>query len=273
MSSKIILVVGASSGFGFGLSEALLKKGHIVYAAARRLSLMAPLETLGAHLLEMDVTNEASIQIGVESIIKQHSKIDVVINNAGYGQYGTIELESLEAVKAMYDVNLFGVSRVNNAVLPYMRKQRNGRIIITASLVSNLSLAGVGWYASTKHALRAMIEALRMEVTHLNIKVVQIEPGAVKTGFAEIAVPTINKTNHDGDYAKLMSDFEIFIKKSYDKAPNAQSTIKAMLKAVEKKNPKWVYRTTVDAKFLPKVKQLIGLKVSSKVTLSKIHKK
>ena len=269
---KVILVVGASSGFGFELTQVLLKRGHIVYAVARHVDKMKPLHELGAHVMAMDVTDQKTINDCINVMIKNHHKIDILFNNAGYGQYGPVDLDRYDEIKSMYDVNLFGAARVNHAVLPHMRKQKSGRIIITGSLVSNLSLPGLGWYASTKHALRAMTEALRMEVMPFGIKVIQIEPGAVKTGFEKIAVPSIKDVSYDQDYAQLMQSFDGFIQDAYKHAPSVSSTLKAMQKAAFKKRPKWVYRTTLDAKFSPIFKQLIGLRISSSIIQKKIKK-
>jgi NADP-dependent 3-hydroxy acid dehydrogenase YdfG len=249
-----------------------LKKGHIVYAAARRIEHMKPLSALGAQLLFIDVRDSKTIQAAVDQIIEKHERIDLVYNNAGYGQYGPVDVNSLDKVQSMYDVNLFGVARVNHAVLPYMRKQRFGRIIVTASLVSNLSVPGIGWYASTKHALKAMNEALRLELKPFGVDLIQIEPGAVKTGFDEVAVPSIHEVSYDLDYEPMMKSFDFYIRDVYKNAPNMSSTIKAMLKAGFSKRPKWVYRSTVDAKLIPLVKNVLGLKLASKIISKKISK-
>ncbi|MFU8793433.1 MAG: SDR family NAD(P)-dependent oxidoreductase [Acholeplasmataceae bacterium] len=272
MSQKIILVVGASSGFGFEISKKLLSQGHVVYTAARSLDRMKPLKDLGASVKFMDVTDQKTIQACIDEIIQTHHRIDIVYNNAGYGQYGPVDINNLSHIKDMYDVNLFGAAMVNHAVLPFMRRQKSGRIIITGSLVSNLSIPGIGWYASTKHALRAMTEALRIEVKPYGIKVIQIEPGAVKTGFESIAVPSIKEHSYDKDYAEMMNAFENYITGAYQKAPSAKSTIKAMEKAGFSRHPKWVYRTTFDAKILPIIKVIFGLKISALVIEKQILK-
>jgi NADP-dependent 3-hydroxy acid dehydrogenase YdfG len=272
MNPKVILVVGASSGFGFEISKRLLQKNHIVYVAARHIDRMQDLKSLGAHVLYMDVTNLDTINTAVDAVINNHQRIDILYNNAGYGQYGPVDLNDLSNIKAMYDVNLFGAAMLNHAVLPYMRQQKSGRIIITGSLVSNLSIPGIGWYASTKHALRAMTEALRLEVKSYGIKVIQIEPGAVKTGFESIAVPSIKENPFDADYEAMMNAFESYIIKAYHKAPSVTSTIRAMESAALSKHPKWVYRTTFDAKIIPLIKQVFGLKLSSHVVEKQILK-
>ncbi len=272
---KVVLITGASSGFGYGLAEILIEKGVVVYAGARRTEAMVGLKEKGAHVFKLDVTDEASVQTFVDAAWHEQGQIDAVFTNAGYGEYGVIEEPNLDKIKAMYDVNIFGVARVHNAVLPYLRTQGHGRLIITSSLVGHIAIAGIGWYASSKHALRAMSEALRMELSPYHIDVILIEPGAVKTGFETIAVPALAAVTRKDAYGDLLSAFIPFIKNSYQKAPGMTSTLKAMVKAFEAKHPKWVYPTTLDAKGYPKLKALLGLRGYSKTSYKIImkHKK
>lgn len=267
---KVICITGGSSGFGYETAKVLASKGHSVYAGARNIDKMAPLQQHGVHTLELDVTKEDSVHAFVDEIIKKEGHIDVLINNAGYGAYGINETQSLKAIQAMYDVNVFGVIRMNQHVLPYMRKQRSGRIINIASLVSHISLPGISHYASTKHALRAMTESLRSELKEFHIDVIQIEPGAVNTGFEEVALGLI-EPSHD-DYQPFLSSFKTFIKKSYQKGKSPDSTVKAMVKVSLIKKPKWIYRTTLDAKVYPFMKILLGIKLYSWISSRLIYK-
>jgi len=261
---KVVIVTGASSGFGFEIAKELAQKEYIVYAGARSVNKMEPLKALGVHVLALDVTNDDSVIKFCQTVMDEQGTIDILYNNAGYGTYGIVETQSLDSIKAMFEVNLFGVARMNQAVLPIMRKNRSGRIIHTASLVSHISLAGLGFYAASKHALRAMIESLRMEVKPFNIDIVQIEPGAVNTGFEDVAVGSIEKT--DPDYELTLTQFTKFVKNSYKTGPSPKKTVNIMIKAATKKHPKWVYQTTPDAKIFPKLKAIIGLKWYSRVT-------
>lgn len=267
---KVICITGGSSGFGFEASKELAQKGHIVYAGARSIEKMVPLKDFGVHTLLLNVTKEDSVKAFVDHVIEQEGHIDVLINNAGYGAYGVNETQSLSSIEAMYDVNVFGVIRMNQQVLPYMREKRQGRIINVASLVSHISLPGVSHYASTKHALRGMTESLRSEVNPFGIDVVQIEPGAVNTGFEEVALGLIEPTHKD--YDPFLSAFKTFIKKSYKNAPSTKTTVKAMVKASLVKKPKWVYRTTLDAKIYPILKTILGLKLYSYISSRLIYK-
>jgi short-subunit dehydrogenase len=212
---KVICVTGGSSGFGYEVSKLLAIKGHIVYAGARTIEKMESLKAYGVHILELNVTLDDSVKAFVDHVIKREDHIDVLINNAGYGAYGVSETQSLRSIQAMYDVNVYGVIRMNQQVIPYMRVKRQGRIIQIASLVSHVSIPGISHYAATKHALRSMTESLRSEIRPFGIDVVQIEPGAVNTGFEEVALGLIEPTHED--YQSFLSAFKIFIKKVIEK--------------------------------------------------------
>lgn len=257
---QVVLITGASSGFGFELTKALVKKNYIVYAASRNTKAMQPLKELGAHIVEMDVTKDESVTQGVTRLINEQGQIDAVFNNAGYGYYGLVEEPNMDVVYQMYETNVFGLARVNNAVLPYMRKANKGRLILTGSLVGNISLPGIGWYASTKHALRALSESLRMEVSPFNIKVVLIEPGSVKTGFRDSAMGTIDEVSLKNEYKPFIENFNTFMSAGYQHSPGPEETVHAMVDALENANPPWVYKTTKSARTYPRLRFFLGLK-------------
>ena len=258
MTKQVVLITGASSGFGHLTAEKLLAMdNYIVYAAARRVEKMESLKQQGAHILKMDVTDNETVVAGVEQIIQEQGKIDTVLSNAGYGTYGMIETVPIEELQYQYDVNVFGMAHVLQAVLPHMRKQRDGRIVITTSIVSHVSQMGLGWYASTKHALTAMSIALRQEVRDLGIEVVMIEPGAVNTGFAEVAFGTMDAITPPEDYQELHTAFKKFAVNNYASSPGPESTAEAMVKAITADSPRLVYKTTTDAKIMPPVMGMV----------------
>ena len=267
---KTILVTGASSGFGKRVTEKLLDEGYIVYAAARRIEKMRDIESKGAHVLKMDITETASVDAVVTQIIEEQGQIDVMFNNAGYGSYGTIESIPLEEIQYQYNVNVFGMARAIKAVLPHMRKRQSGLIINTASLVGHVSIPVMGWYASTKYAVEGISDALRAEVKHLGIDVVIIEPGPVKTEFDQVAIANLDKVEHPDDYRDLVTAFKKFSLNMYAKCPGPESTADAVLKAIKVKRPKARYATTTDARVLPKVKRLLGTRLFDKAILSRM---
>lgn len=262
---KVALVVGASSGFGLGIAEALLAEGVIVYTAARRLDPMKGLAAKGARLVQMDICNDASVEAGIARIVAESGRIDILLNNAGYGAYGAVETVPVEEVMRQFDVNIFGLARVNKAVLPVMRAQRAGRIIVTSSLASHLSVPGSGWYTATKMALKGLAETLRMELHRTGVKVIQIEPGAVQTGFESVAFDGLDQREIYADYDWAGEQLRGFLTETYAKAPGPGGTVKAMHHAALARFPRAVYRTTSQSRLLPIVRAVLGLRLSSAI--------
>jgi len=265
---KTVLITGASSGFGRRVAEKLLAEGYIVYAAARRIEMMRDIESRGARLLKMDVTDTASVNAGVARVIEEQGQIDVLFNNAGYGSYGTIECVPMEEIHRQFEVNVFGMARLIKAVLPQMREKKSGLIINTSSVVGKVSMPVLGWYASTKHAVEAMSDALRMEVKHLGINVVVIEPGPVQTEFEETAFSTIDKLDHPEEYRPLIAAFKRYNRALYEKAPGPECTADAVVMAIKAKHPKPRFPTTMMARILLKVRWLFGDRLLDRAMLS-----
>lgn len=241
MQNKVALVTGASSGFGSGAVSALLEKGYIVYASARRVERMRELEEKGAILVPMDITNQQDIKACVSKIIEEKGRIDVLINSAGYGSYGAIEVVSIEEARKQFDVNVFGLAAITKEVLPYMRKT-GGRIVNISSGAGFATFPMGGWYAASKHALEALSDALRCEVERFGIHVSLIEPGSVKTEFADIAMKHFDPTNQIDVYKKQAEGFKNAFVKSYENAPDSAVVIKAIVDAITSKNPKTRYK-------------------------------
>jgi NAD(P)-dependent dehydrogenase (short-subunit alcohol dehydrogenase family) len=187
MNTKVALVTGASSGIGQATALKLKSLGFTVYAAARRVERMQMLADAGIIALEMDVTNDGSMQAGVQEIVSRSGRIDVLVNNAGYGSYGAVEDVPLEEARAQFDVNVFGAVRLIQLALPHMRAQRSGSIINITSMGGKIHTPLGAWYHGTKFALEAISDCLRMEVQPFGIDVVVIEPGGIKTEWAGIA--------------------------------------------------------------------------------------
>ncbi len=235
-------------------AEKLLARGDwTVYAAARGVEKMKDLEQKGARLLRMDVTSTEEVNEGAERIIREEGRIDGLLANAGYGEYGMIEAVSVERVRRQFEVNVLGVARAVKAVLPKMRERRAGRIVVTTSLASEISILGLGWYAATKHAVKAMAVALRQEVKEMGIEVVMIEPGAVKTAFDETALGELHAGEGPKEYREYVEGFEGYIRRSYRRSPGPERTAECMVRALTARRPKTVYKTTFDAKALPKL--------------------
>jgi NAD(P)-dependent dehydrogenase (short-subunit alcohol dehydrogenase family) len=199
--SKAVLVTGCSSGIGRATAEHLLARGWTVYASARRRDDLAEIEARGAHGLELDVTDEASMAAAVRAVEEAEGAVGVLVNNAGYSQSGAVESVPMERVRAQFETNVFGLVRMCQLVLPRMREQRWGKIVNLSSMGGRFTFPGGGLYHATKHAVEAISDALRFEVRGFGVDVVIVEPGLIRTRFGEAAVGTIDAgTQDDGPY-------------------------------------------------------------------------
>ena len=200
--TKVALVTGASSGIGEAIAGKLLSQKYIVYAGARRLERMRRLEALGAHLLALDLTDEASMQGAAARIVSEAGRLDALINNAGYGAYGALEDIPVEDARLQVEVNLFGLARLIQLFLPTMRSQRSGRIINISSIGGKIHEPMGSWYHATKFAVEGLSDCLRMELAPFGIDVVVIQPGAIKTEWSRIAREGLLATSGSGPYAE-----------------------------------------------------------------------
>jgi NAD(P)-dependent dehydrogenase (short-subunit alcohol dehydrogenase family) len=201
IKGKTALVTGASSGIGEATVEQLLSAGATVYAAARRVEKMKNLEKKGARLVQMDVTDEASMVAGVESILEKQGSIDILVNNAGYGSYGAIEDVPIDEARRQFEVNIFGLARLTQLVLPKMRQNGYGKIVNISSMGGKIYTPFGGWYHATKHALEGFSDCLRWETAPFGIDVIIIEPGGIATPWGQIAADNLKKTSGSGAYA------------------------------------------------------------------------
>ena len=186
MEEKVWLVTGSSSGFGKEICKEALSKGDYVIATARNTDSLNDLKEISEDkllTLELDVTNQDSINECKEKALAWKDKIDVLVNNAGIGGIGALEELSKEDTKKIFEVNVFGLIETTRAFLPKLRKQKSGTIVNISSVVGHATRAGFGAYAASKHAVEAISESLFEEVKPLGIKVIIVEPGAFKTSF------------------------------------------------------------------------------------------
>jgi len=238
---KVILITGASAGMGKDFAKELLKDGHIVYGAARRVDKMDDIKALGVKVLDMDVTDEASMVTGVDAIIKAEGRIDVLINNAGFGSYGAVEDVPIADARYQLEVNLFGAARLIQLVLPHMRKHQFGRIINITSIGGKLATPFGAWYHASKFALEALSDSLRNEVEQFGIDVVVIEPGGIKSEWNGIAGDNLNKISGHTVYKDLAIPFAQSLAVIDDKVPGPGVITELVRKAIEAKKPKTRY--------------------------------
>ena len=240
---KIVLISGASSGMGYTTAQLLAEQGFIVYAGARHTDKMEPLKTFGVNTLYLDVTNETSCQNVVKTVIDNEGKIDILINNAGYGLFGTVEDITTEQAKNQFDVNVFGLASLTKSVLPYMREQKSGRIINISSMGGRFVSACGAWYHASKYAVEALSDALRIELGQFNIKVVLIEPGIIKTNWDNIAFDNLKKTSQGGAYEDFANKMTAKFNKLYTHkfATKPEKVSEIILKAITAQKPKTRY--------------------------------
>ncbi|MFB5759572.1 oxidoreductase [Paenibacillus medicaginis] len=237
----VVLITGASAGMGKVTAELLLKAGYIVYGAARRVENMRDIESKGAHIMAMDVTDEASMINGVKRIIKEQGRIDVLFNNAGYGSFGAVEDVPMEEARRQFEVNLFGLSRLTQLVLPYMRQQKSGKIINNSSVGGKIYTLLGAWYHATKHAVEGFSDCLRLEVKPFGIDVVVIQPGAITTEWDGIAREHVKKTSGNTAYRKMADTFVNFMENAGKNASSPDVIAQVVLKAIQSKTPKTRY--------------------------------
>ena len=197
---KVILVTGGSSGIGFEAAQRLARMGHKVYAAARRTALMEPLKADGVTPLALDVTDDASRCQCVDTILKAEGRIDVLVNNAGYGYFGAVECVPLDDARRQLEVNVFGLAEMTRLVLPAMREQGSGRIVNIASIAGRAVFPFGGWYNVSKYSVEALSDALRMELKPFGIDVAIIEPGCIKTEWGIIAADHLEECSRGTAY-------------------------------------------------------------------------
>ncbi len=185
--NKVALVTGASSGIGEATVRRLLQDGYVVYAAARRVDRMKPLERDGARLLALDLTEDASIVAAAGHINAEAGRLDALVNNAGYGSYGALEDVPLDEARRQFEVNVFGLARLIQLTTPMMRAQRSGRIVNITSIGGKMHEPLGSWYHATKFAVEGLSDCLRMELQPFGIEVIVVEPGAIRTEWGGIA--------------------------------------------------------------------------------------
>ena len=201
--SKVVLITGASAGMGREAAILMAREGHRVYAGARRMDRMADLADHGVTPVELDVTKGDDNERVVNRIVEAEGRIDVLINNAGFGLFGPVEEIPLDDARYQFEVNLFGVAHLTQLVLPHMRAQRSGRIVNVSSVGGRVFTPFGSWYHATKHALEGWSDCLRLETAPFDIQVVVIQPGLIRTEFGDVAAGQLHKYGHGAYKAQM----------------------------------------------------------------------
>lgn len=237
MNNKVILITGTSSGIGKACADYLSSKKYIVYGTSRKPSNQ---KNNTFEMISMDVNNDESVKKAVSIVLEKYGRIDVVINNAGYGISGSIEETPIKKAYEQFNTNFFGVFRVCKEILPVMRKQKSGLIINISSIGGLLGLPFQGFYCAAKFALEGLSESLRMEIESFGIKVVLIEPGDIKTQFT-FRRETLNYLNKKSNYDKNVKDTICIVERDEQSGPSPIKVAYLIEKIINKKSPKVRY--------------------------------
>jgi NAD(P)-dependent dehydrogenase (short-subunit alcohol dehydrogenase family) len=255
-NQKVAVITGSSTGIGFETSLMLARNGYFTYATMRNtqkskeIERIAQQENLPIRIVEMDVNKDNSVKTTIEKIVRERNRIDVLVNNAGYGLFGALEDLPMEEIKRQYETNVFGVIRVSQNVLPIMRAQRYGIIINISSISGLAGIPSQSVYVSTKFALEGLSESLSFEVETYGIKTILIEPSVINTGFVEdLVVPdkyninknrqavqkAVNKDNNSlSYYNNTIEKFLSFYYSAMINAPHPKMVANEIIQAIEK---------------------------------------
>ena len=262
---RVVLITGCSTGIGEATARQLHDAGLTVYATARRLQALDALADRGLGTLALDVTDEASMSAAVDEVVAREGRVDVLVNNAGYGLYGPVEQVPMDEVRRQFETNVFGLVRMTQLVLPHMREHRAGRILNVSSMGGRTTLPGGAFYHATKHAVEALSDALRFEVRPFGIDVVLIEPGPVKTAWNDVSAASVADATAPAEGDDPYLTFKNAVAGAFGSVTegpmsrlvsDADDIAKVMVRAVTARRPRTRYlinpiaRSTVAAKAL-----------------------
>ena len=251
-SSTAVLITGCSTGIGRATAIRLARRAELtVYATARRPDSIADLRDTGCETLALDVTDETSMMSAVDTVVAEHGSVGILVNNAGYSQSGAVETVSMDDLRRQFETNVFGLVRLCQLVLPSMRAAGRGRIVNISSMGGKLTFPGGGVYHATKYAVEALSDVLRFEVKGFGVDVSIIEPGLIRSSFAETAVGSV--TMDDGPYAAFNAAVSASTASVYDGplgrlGGEPDAVAKAIEKAVTARRPRTRYPVTASAR-------------------------
>jgi NADP-dependent 3-hydroxy acid dehydrogenase YdfG len=256
--SKTILITGTSSGFGRDTAETLRRAGHTVYASMRgaegkNRQAAEALRKLGIKTLELDVSDDTSVEAGVKTVLAEAGKIDVLVNNAGIASAGVTEAFTTEQTKEIFDTNVIGLLRVTRAVLPFMRQQHDGLIINIGSILGRVTFPFLGIYGASKFAVEALTDSLRYELSQLGVEVVEVQPSGYPTNFfPNIQTPAgIEVTESYGEVGHIPDAMVRSLIATFEgnDAPNPHDVAEAIVNLVGQAKGSRAVRTVVGAPF------------------------
>lgn len=265
VSQKVAIVTGSSSGIGLETSVSLAQNGFLTYATMRNLDkssiikTAADNESLPIKVVQLNVADNRMINNAIQAIVSEAGRIDILVNNAGYGLVGAFEDLSIDdEIKNQYETNVFGLMRVTQAVLPIMRRQKSGIIVNVSSGAGLFGYPGGSAYVSTKFAVEGLSESMAYELEPFGIKVVLIEPGFIKTNFANAMVLAKKAQDPSSPYSEMMQRIQANSKEMAKNASSVDVVSKAILEAVTSKNPNLRYLVGKDVETWAASKKTMG---------------
>lgn len=259
---KVAIVTGSSSGIGFETALLLARSGFQTYASMRDLKIskniieIANTENLPLRVVQLDVNDDKSVKDAIDKIVAEKGRIDVLVNNAGYGLFSPIEDVTLDQVKEQFETNFFGVVRVTMEALPIMRKQRKGTIVNVSSGAGRVGIPVYSAYVATKFALEGLSESMRYELKEFGINIVIIEPGVIKTNIVENLKTADIRSRSESPYADLIERVSKGFGKMMDNSSSSPKLVaEAILNAITSKEPEIRYLVGNDAEYLMKVRK------------------
>lgn len=263
MNPSSILITGCSSGIGLCVAEGLAARGYRVFATARKVQDVSMLQAKGLEALQLDLDDSTSIQTAVDEVLtRTGGRLEALFNNAGYGQPGAVEDLSRSALRAQFETNLFGMIELTNRVIPVMRRQAGGRIIINSSLLGYVALAFRGAYNASKFAIEGITDTLRLELRGSGVHVALVEPGPIKSRFRANAFSLYQRNIDAGQsfHRDTYHALEQRLTKAGPVAPftlGPEAVLEKVIHALESPRPKRRYYVTQPAYFLAYCKRLL----------------
>ena len=256
---KVAIVTGSSSGIGYETSLALARDGFYTFATVRnskkadKILQVAKKENLNIEIIELNVDDEKSISAAIEKIISKKQRIDVLVNNAGWGLFGSVEDVSMKDFRAQFETNFFGIISIIQKVAPIMRKQGSGAIVNVSSVAGRIGFPGSPAYISSKFALEGLSESLRYELGQFGVKIIIIEPGVIKTNF--FSSMKIAEPKPDSPYKEITEKVIMGIKMMAELGTPPSEVATTILHAIKEENPRPRYIVGNDAQMFLEAKK------------------
>lgn len=260
----VALVTGSSSGIGLSTSVLLARSGYVTYASVRDLNRSTVLqsfverEKLPINVIQLDVTDEGSVSRAVRNIIDKSKRIDILVNNAGFGITGAFEDLTVDEIKEQFETNFFGLVRVTQKVLPFMRSQGSGTIVNVSSGLGRFGIATSAAYASSKFAVEGLTESMSYELESFGIRTILVEPGIIKTNFIQSSKLAKKASDMNSPYKSYIQNMEKGMKKLVESGQNPEFVAKIILEAIIDNNPKLRYLAGEDVRQILEIKEKLS---------------